>query len=80
MIPEIDMVLEENDDALEMELEEGGSLTLPYYEGSYDITPKVIPQKMGTKNRAMREDVLIRQIPCEAVSNGSGTTITIGGY
>lgn len=74
------MVLEENEDVLEMELEEGGSLNLPYYEGSYDITPKVIPQKMGTKNRAMREDVLIRQIPCEAVSNGSGTTITIGGY
>lgn len=76
----IDMVLEENDDSLEMDLEEGGSLNLPYYEGSYDITPKVIPQKMETKNKAMREDVLIRQIPYEAVSNGSGTTVTIGGY
>ena len=76
----IDMVLEENDDSLEMDLEEGGSLNLPYYEGSYDITPKVIPQKMETKNKAMREDVLIRQIPYEAVSNGTGTTITIGGY
>ncbi len=76
----IDMVLEENDDSLEMDLEEGGSLNLPYYEGSCDITPKVIPQKMETKNKAMREDVLIRQIPYEAVSNGSGTTVTIGGY
>lgn len=74
------MVLEENDDSLEMDLEEGGSLNLPYYEGSSDITPKVIPQKMETKNKAMREDVLIRQIPYEAVSNGTGTTITIGGY
>lgn len=74
------MSVTERDVVLEMELEEGGSLNLPYYEGSYDITPKVIPQKMETKNRAMREDVLIRQIPYEAVSNGTGTTITIGGY
>lgn len=78
----IEMTLEETGVVLEMELEEGGgpASNLPYYEGSCDITPKVTAQTMKTRDKAMREDVLIRQIPYEAVSNGTGTTITIGGY
>ncbi|MFR8011272.1 MAG: hypothetical protein ACLU8W_05870 [Clostridia bacterium] len=75
------MHLSEQEHTIKMSVGEGGGIIdLPYYEGNCDITPKVIPQKMETKNKAMREDVLIRQIPYEAVSNGSGTTVTIGGY
>ena len=76
------MHLTESSETLKMTISEGGGIItdLPPYEGSYDITPKVNPQTMQTKNKAMKDDVFIRQIPCEAVSNGSGTTITIGGY
>ena len=78
----IPMGLEPGAETLKMSVAEGGgpSTDLPYYEGSCDITPKVTAQIMKTRDKAMREDVFIRQIPYEAVSNGTGTTITIGGY
>lgn len=81
-VGEIPMSLEACGGSIDMELSEGGGggISPPAYEGEYDMTPQVVPQKMETKNKTMREDVLIRQIPYEAVSNGSGTTITIGGY
>lgn len=71
----------ESTETLEMKVSVGGVITdLPYYDGSYDITPEVAEQQLATQNRAMREDVTVRAIPFEAVSNESGTTITIGGY
>lgn len=79
---DMEMKIEGITEVLGMELEEGGGYTpgLPCYDGSYDITPKVTGQTMETKNKTMRDDVIIRGIPFEAVSNGAGTTITIGGY
>lgn len=47
---------------------------IPEYEGVYDITPKVVEQRMETKDKLMRDDVTIKSIPFFNVSNTSGGT------
>lgn len=49
------------------------------YEGDYTITPKVEEQKMQTKNKMMKDNVTIQQIPFHEFSNETGTTVVIGG-
>ena len=52
---------------------------VPEYQGVYDVTPKVVEQKMGTKDKLMRDDVTIKSIPFFNVSNASGgSTVYIG--
>ena len=56
-----------------------GGGTLPYYTGSYDITPKLTTQTMGTNQKSMSGDVTIRPISFHEVSNPEGGyTLTIG--
>lgn len=51
-----------------------------YYEGSYVVEPDIIPQSLPTRDKIMREDVSISEIPVYEVSNSSGgVTATIGG-
>ena len=53
---------------------------LPKYEGAYDITPRVVEQKMETKDKVMTDDVIIKSIPVSRVENNSGgNTVIIGG-
>lgn len=49
------------------------------YEGDYTVIPKVSEQKMQTKNKMMKENVTIEQIPFHEFSNETGTTVVIGG-
>lgn len=49
------------------------------YEGDYTIIPKVSEQELQTKNKMMKENVTIEQIPFHEFSNDSGTTVVIGG-
>lgn len=50
-----------------------------YYEGEYEITPKLASQIMATKLMLMKDDVTINKIPAYEVTNSSGgTTFTIG--
>lgn len=52
---------------------------LPNYEGSYEITPRVVEQMLGTKDKSMIDDVTVNAIPYVEVSNiGGGYTATIG--
>lgn len=52
---------------------------IPEYQGGYDVTPKVVEQKMETKDKVMRDDVTIKSIPFFNVSNTSGgSTVYIG--
>lgn len=52
---------------------------MPHYEGSYDVTPKVIEQTLPTARKFMAQDVNIRKIPYFSVSNNSGgNTVYIG--
>lgn len=55
-------------------------LTVPSYEGNYEIIPDQSEQIMKTKGRLMHRDVKVQEIPYQEVSNKSGgTTVTIGG-
>lgn len=49
------------------------------YKGSYIVTPKVYPQSLPTKNKIMKSDVSILEIPYYETSNLSGKTVYIGG-
>lgn len=50
-----------------------------YYEGDYQITPRVEEQTMKTAQKMMTDDVTIHEIPYYETSNTSdGTTVYIG--
>ena len=50
-----------------------------YYTGSYDVTPKVDPQSLATKDKFMKDDVRVQSIPYYDVGNTSGgSTVYIG--
>lgn len=53
---------------------------VPLYEGDYDATPKLVEQRLPTKNKLLIDDVKIEKIPITIVSNSSGgNTVIIGG-
>lgn len=49
------------------------------YDGDYTVIPKTTEQNIQTKNKMMKDNVTIRQIPFHEFSNDSGTTAVIGG-
>jgi hypothetical protein len=49
------------------------------YNGDYIVTPKTYPQSLSTKNKLMKNDVSILEIPYYETSNLSGKTVYIGG-
>ena len=50
-----------------------------YYEGEYEITPKVESQTMPTAQKTMMDDVTVHAIPYFDVSNqAGGNTVYIG--
>ena len=50
-----------------------------YYEGEYEITPKVESQIMPTAQKTMTDDVTVHAIPYFDVSNhAGGSTVYIG--
>lgn len=50
-----------------------------FYEGDYNLIPKVMAQTMDTKEKVMKENVTVAEIPFHEVSNETGKTIIIGG-
>ena len=53
---------------------------LPYYEGSYDVIPEIEAFILPVKNQAMRNDLIIHEIPYYETSNDKGGyTAIIGG-
>jgi hypothetical protein len=49
------------------------------YEGVYDVTPSSNAQTLKTRNKLMRDDVMVKAIPFFEVSNNSGgNTVYIG--
>lgn len=48
------------------------------YTGAYTVTPKMMEQRLATKQKRMTDDVTVQAIPYYEVSNESGTTVTIG--
>lgn len=50
------------------------------YTGEYTITPKVTEQEFDTRNKKMKSDLVVEEIPFYEVSNQSnGSTVIIGG-
>lgn len=49
-----------------------------YYDGSYEVTPKINAQSLNTAEKVMREDLKVKSIPYYEVDNTKGTTIFIG--
>lgn len=45
---------------------------LDYYDGEYDITPMVTTQVLSTREKAMRDDVIVRMIPTHELPNEQG--------
>lgn len=73
---DVDLSIEGN---LELTINEGGGSPLPYYDGAYEVTPRKVEQILETKNKSMRDDVKVNEIPYLEVSNPQGgLTATIG--
>lgn len=52
---------------------------LEHYKGNYEVTPKITPQVMQTRNLIMDNDILINKIPYfETGNNFGGNTVYIG--
>lgn len=50
------------------------------YDGDYEVTPKFTEEVLKTKNKLMKDNVLVHPIEVARVSNPSGgTTVYIGG-
>lgn len=45
---------------------------IPVYEGDYTVTPNVDGKTLQTKDKLMKENVIVEKIPCFVVSNISG--------
>ena len=47
-------------------------ITLPFYEGSYEIVPGIGDTTLDTANRSMAQDVTVKAIPYYTTTNKSG--------
>lgn len=54
------------------------SSALPNYTGAYTIIPTVDDQPLETKNKVLRENILVKSIPYFQTSNEFGDTVYIG--
>lgn len=63
---------------IRLRIEQGHSVD--WYKGEYEVTPKFEEQSLPTRDKTMRQDVVVHEIPIEVTINESGgNTITIGG-
>lgn len=49
-----------------------GGDALPWYDGPYRAIPKPTEQVLATKNKSMRDNVTVEEIPYSEVTNPSG--------
>lgn len=57
----------------------GSGDRLPDYTGPYEAIPKAQSQTLETKDKSMKDNVTVAEIPYHEVSNETGTTVVIGG-
>ena len=76
----IDVSIQSNIQPLEFSIEtSGGGGHFPYYTGSYTVEPRKVQQILPTRNKSMREDLVVNEIYYSEVSNPSGgNTVVIG--
>lgn len=57
----------------------GGGGGFPYYDGEYEVTPRLTEQTLETYHTIMRDDVTVHGIPITRTSNPQdGLTVLIG--
>lgn len=49
-----------------------------WYDGPYEVTPKVYAQELSTSQKVARDDISVLEIPKFDVKNDKGTTVYIG--
>ena len=78
MMFDLDFIIEESFD-LDFDIGEVTVVgTLPWYEGPYTATPKAFEETvLPTRQKSMRTDVTVLEIPYAEVSNTDGTTVVI---
>lgn len=79
MYEDLEFTLEESP-IINLTIEEGSGGTLPYYTGSYEVTPRKVEQVLGTKNKSMRDDVTINPITYSETTNPEGGKTVVIGY
>lgn len=52
--------------------------TVDWYAGPYEAVPKRVDQVLTTKDKTMRDDVTVREIPHYQTANPYGETYIIG--
>ena len=62
--------------ALRLRMGEGHSVD--WYAGPYEAIPKRVDQVLPSKDKTMRSDVLVHEIPYYQTANQYGTTFVIG--
>lgn len=75
----IDVYLEKTYE-LDIGLELGTILSgdvLPVWEGPYSITPRAAEQSFETRNKKMRDDLIVEEVPLQEVLNPQGGTTLI---
>lgn len=71
--------IQQETEEIEISVESGTGGMYPYYDGEYQFVPKTTEMIIPTRQKSMKEDLTIFQIPYSEVSNPEGgSTITIG--
>ena len=66
-------------ETLRFEMERYTVIQSSPYTGAYDVDPQFIEQTLDTKDKRMADDVTVRPIEVQRVSNDYGKTVYIGG-
>ena len=77
MMYEIDFEFQISPVEIDFEFDEIMVIDADPYEGPYLVIPKTIDQVLATKNKTMRDDVTVTEIPYAETSNIHGTTVVI---
>ena len=75
----VEVALETNTHEYEIGVEETfRTVSLPWYEGPYEVIPRAMRQILETNQKSMNDDVNVTEIPYSSVENQSGgNTINI---
>ena len=74
--PVLRLGIEQRTPTLHLRIGEGHSVD--WYSGPYEVIPKRQDQTLATKDKTMREDVTVYEIPYYQTANPYGTTFVIG--
>jgi len=74
--PRLHLSLQPSQPRLKLKIIEGHSID--WYSGPYEVTPARREQYLRTRDKTMRDDVTVHEIPYYQTANPYGTTFVIG--